>query len=195
MALLTIDADPIVPLATARTMLSGLGNNDDLAVLLVNQVSAQFRSYTGRVYINRQTSDITEYQRGLGDSRLWVHATPINTSATTTVYVLSDGATSETLTGTQLTIYADQGEILREGGVWPLSDEERNIKITYRGGWVTVPGDIVASAMVQIRFAKQQFEGPVGVTSINRGTESVSYEQGQLLESVRKCWDKYRILV
>lgn len=191
---ITLTSDPIVSEADAKAFLA---TDDDTAVrLLINSVSAKFLAFTGRVAINK-TASIVEYLRGLDDFRLWVHATPIDTTATVQVEILSDGQVDETLTlaASKLIVYATSGIIGRSGGLWPASYDEFNLKVTYTGGWSTVPGDIVSSALRQMKYERMRDQGLVGASSASRGGESITYETGDLLDEVRKTWKRYKVMV
>lgn len=191
---ITLTSDPIVSEADARKMIDC--QDDDVIRLLINSVSAKFLAFTRRVAINK-TASLVEYLRGLDDFRLWVHATPIDTTAVVKVEILSDGQVDETLTlaASQLVVYATPGIVGRVAGCWSASSDEFNLKVTYTGGWTTVPGDIVASALRQMKFERMKDQGFVGVSNVSRGGESVTYETADLLEEVRKTWQRHKVMV
>ena len=191
---ITLTTDPIMTVDDVRA----LTEEGDVtrATFLINAVSAQFKTFTNRTRITDSgaTTALVEYLSGLGDSYLWLHATPI--ISVTSIELLSAGTVSSTLASTDYEIYADSGALYRNGALWPGPDGERDIKVTYRAGWVAgaLPGDIVAAAVEQMRWARMRLDGKVGAESVSRGGESVSLETGQLLKSVRDAWSPWRIM-
>lgn len=192
---ITLTSDPIMTLDDAMALIDE--SNPVRATFLLNSVSALFRSFTNRCNILK-TTGIVEYLIGNGDARLWVHATPIDTTATVQVETIANGTTYETLTlaGGTLAVMAEVGAISRNAGFWPISDDHHNLKVTYTGGWTAgaLPADVVMGAVQQMRYERMRFDGKVGVESVSRSGESVSFETGGLLKATRNLWEPWRVL-
>lgn len=192
---ITLTTDPILTVDDVRALTEE--NDVTRATFLINAVSAQFRTFTRRTRITDSGASVglVEYLPGLGDSYLWLHATPI--ISVTSIEMLSAGTVTSTLATTDYEIYGDRGALYRNGALWPGPDGERDVKVTYRAGWVVgaIPGDIVAGAVEQMRWARMRLDGKVGAESVSRGGESVSLETGQLLKSVVDAWKPWRIMV
>jgi len=194
---ITLTTDPIILEETAQVFLEM--NNPEKLKLLINSVSQKFREYTGRLYINR-TADIEEYSFGNGTSRIYVHALPIDVSdGEITVEILTNGAVTSTYTNTadtngDCTGYADDNFIYLHSAVTPPSEGEKNVKVTYNGGWQTIPGNVLQGAIMQMNVEKQRIEGLVGIDNISREGESVSYDSGDIIKAVRDLWYPYKVM-
>jgi hypothetical protein len=191
---ITLTTDPIMTVDDVRALAEE--DNITRATVLVNSVSAQFRTFTNRIRItdSGSTTALVEYLEGLGSQYLWLHSTPIISVAQ--VDLLAAGNVSRTLAAAEYEIYADAGSLYRNYDLWPEPGGERDIKVTYRAGWVagSLPGDVVSGAIQQMRWERTRMDGKVGAESVSRGGESVSLETGQLLKSVREAWSPWRIM-
>jgi hypothetical protein len=191
---ITLTTDPILSLADAMGLIEE--TNAVRATVLLNSVSDSFRRFTNRTRITVPAADITEYVGGLGGLWLFLHASPI--TVVTSVDVMLDGAVDEALAAADYTLFADLGALRRNGSEWPLDVEgDHSVRVIYRGGWAagSVPGDVIMGAVTQMRYERQRFDGKVGVESLSRNGESVSYETGGLLKATRDLWAPYRITV
>jgi hypothetical protein len=73
---------------------------------------------------------------------------------------------------------------------------EHNVKVTYTGGWATIPGDIQQAAIIQMKVDRQRTDaGMVGINSLSQDGQSVSYDQSGLVKEVRDILEPYRIEV
>lgn len=191
---ITLTVDPIMTVDDVRAFTEE--SDVTRATFLINAVSAQFRTYTNRTRITDSgaTTALVEYLSGLGSEYLWLHASPVISIAS--IELLLAGDVSETLAAAGYESYAETGALYLNSGVWGDPSGERAIRVTYRAGWVAgaIPGDIVAGAVEQMRWARMRLDGKVGAESVSRGGESVSLETGQLLKSVRDAWAPWRIL-
>jgi len=185
---ITLTSDPIVSEAVVQEMLGIAG---DEARLLINSASVKFKNYTGRLRIINGA--VTEYQRGSGSSKFWLHATPI--TALTSVQIMSDGAVSETVTSYDYD--AATGRFALHNRSIPLSEDENTLKVVYTAGWaaVSVPGDIMEGALELMRVEQDRRKGRAGVKSESMGGHSVTFQTGDLPESVAQAWDPYRFMI
>lgn len=183
--------DPILVLSDAMAALAD--EDADRLTLLINSASDRFKRYTNRLRITAPGEDLIEETSGLGGQDLYLHASPI--VSVTMVEILSEGEIEETLYEGDFTIHASEGMLYRNGSVWPFADVERNIRVSYQGGWTNVPGDLVMGAVLLMRMERQRYQGEVGVTNLSRGGQSVSFETTNLPKAVEDAWAAYRILI
>ena len=185
---LTLVSDPIL-LEDEVTEL--IGADDDQAVLLINSCTAKFLAYTNRCAIISATQ--TEYIRGVGLSKVWLHAPPV--TAVASVELLTGGEVSATIAAADFEFYATGKLWLRSTTVPDTG--ENNLKVVYTGGWAraSIPGDITETALEVMRVDLERIKGRAGVTSIGVVSHSTSYETDGLPKSVKDVWDTYAVLL
>lgn len=180
--------DPIVTEQAAHDVL-GWASSDKVR-LAINSASARFLAYTHRLRIT--SGPVVERQRGRGQDHFWLHASPVGAIASLQIY--SGGTLSDTIDGTTYTVEAESGHVYMHGAVAPHSDGERNMVITYTGGWTTVPGDIVQSALALMILDEDRMKGRLGVSSSSQGGSSASYELDGLPKATSDVWSRYRYM-
>jgi len=213
-----LDADPIVTFQECKDI---LGYQDvEKTTVLINSVSLKFRMFTGRVAINKTV--IEEDVRSFDGRLVWCHAKPIVEAEGFVIEVLGgDGSVSETLDVDDGDLVIDwrQGRRARSGCIrfpnfcWcgpsindriPSGETARqagndsdfpNLRLKYTGGFDPVPGDVVMSAFEQIKLELERLQGTVGLTSSANFNESVSLATGDILDSVKSVWKRYRVLL
>jgi hypothetical protein len=139
---ITLTSDPIT---TEDTVYELLRISGDQARLLINSASESFLMFTNRLRITSAT--VTEYQRGTGLGVIYLRAAPV--ASVTSLEYYANGALSDTLTASDYQIDLPTGRIATYTKAPPYSDDERNIKIVYSGGWTAgaLPGDVVYGAL------------------------------------------------
>jgi hypothetical protein len=132
----------------------------------------------------------TEYFDGDNSDTLHVKAYPI--SAVTSLYVDPDrdyGSTTE-ISSDDYTYYATEGTIKTDGAL--LAGGHKSIKLTYTGGYSTVPADLQQAVKELVLFwYKRNTDKRVGVASISVGGQSMSYETN-IPDSVMSTFKRYR---
>ena len=189
---ITLDSDVLIGTGDAKKLLGNI-NDSDIINLLINTVSAKFLRYTGRKVIN--SVECTERVRGDGRGMFYVTGLPVDTGEVVSVAVYLDGTLEETLTlaASEIIVDADRGEITRVEGIWPFSVDERNLVVTYTGGFSSVPGDVLSAALEQMRVERRRQNGEVGISSKSVEGESVQFDSSGLIQEVRHAWAPYRV--
>jgi hypothetical protein len=187
---ITLTTDPIVAIEDVKLI---LGENDNTrAALILNSVSAKFLRFTNRLRI--LSGSVTEYVRGEDTAQISLHATPVTAIASIDIY--DSGLSQITLASSAYTYYGTDGVVQRFGEPWPApSDDERNIKVAYTGGWTagSLPGDIVAAALELMRWERQKLDGLVGMESRSAGGQSAQFEVASVVKAVEQAWAPWRI--
>jgi hypothetical protein len=192
---MSLQANALITVAEAKDHLnipSSETKYDSQIEDLVNIMADMFDCYCKRTL---KQADHTEYLDGEGDDTLYVTHYPINTSVSSVVmyYDLDRSYDADTkLENDELAIYASIGKIRWDNGVfaeWPQC-----IKITYNGGYATVPGDLkIATKEAIAFFYKRKRESIEGVSSVSTSQGgSVSYTDDDLPKPVRAILDRYK---
>lgn len=184
---ITLTSDAIVAIEDVKKVLS---LNDSLtATILINSVSEKFINYTERTVLNSAT--VTETMRGDGTDVIWL----LNyASSVTSVEILQNGVVVETYGSDDFSFDA-VGRISLHSVTTPASTGEENVRVIYTGGWTSIPGDIVMSALEQMRVENNRLSGRgAGVSSESFDGHSVSYSQDGIVSTVKDVWKKYRIM-
>lgn len=126
--------------------LTTINEHDDLVSDLINIYTQKFESYCG--VKSFKTTQYTEYYDGNGDSFLYPKNTPI-----TTISLLADD--ENYVWGTDSTFSSTEYRIVDEGkGIYLIDDIFgkfiNNIKITYTGGYTTIPDDLRHSCIREV---------------------------------------------
>jgi len=184
----SITSDPILSVRDAEDVLAW--NDERKTTLAINSVSARFLQHTNRLRIT--SGSVTEYKRICGVNAFWLRATPVSSVTSVEYYTLGD--LSSTYTSDDYTVNLTNGKLVIHGAIPQNTGQEESLKVVYTGGWSTVPGDIVFSALQLMRLDKKRLDGALGVNSESREGFSTSFESGDLPRAVREVWDRYRIL-
>lgn len=196
---LTLTDDPIMSVNDARTLLDVSVEAE--AILVINALSEKLKRYLQRVQINLDTdNNIVERIRPYGGQYLHLHA-PIWTGAGFTIEasVYSGGAIADTYTFAndelQYTTSDQASKILLVSGQWPDETLNGYVEVTYKGGWATVPADVVQGAVMQGRVDLRRIRGEVGVTSRGVQGESTQYQTAGLIRECLDLWQPYRVMI
>lgn len=192
---ITITSDPIIGLQDVKTLIREV--DDTEAILLINSVSAQFLRFTNRLRITKGT--VSEWAKG-GRDKIYLHGSPVDESSTVSAACYgTDGtvATTLTLAAGDLRVVQSPVDAYIEliSYVPPWVDGLDTVKISYTGGWTTVPGDIVLAAIDQMRVERMRRDGTLGARSVSANGETVQFEIGGLIRSVADAWEPYRMVV
>lgn len=194
-----LTGDPILTGSDVRTLLE-VGDTQK-SILLANALAAKFLRYTRRCQINQNTTTaIVEKIRPYGGDRLYLHA-PIWTGAGFTIEAkIYEGITlieTYTLAGNDFGYQTNDYEsyLTLAGGEWPDQRLNGHVHVTYKGGWATVPADVVQGAVMQGRVDLLRMSGEVGVTSRGAQGESTAYQSAGIVKEVADLWNPYRVMI
>ena len=139
---------------------------DDEVTDLVNMLSDLFCRYCNRdTFVN---SAIVEYPKGSDDDTIWLRNPPIvETTSSVIIWMDSDRLYPDgaKLTRTNYAIDATTGKVTLIDDVFisnPLA-----LKVSYYGGYTTLPGDLVGAAKLAAKFFWTVKER-VGVSSVSQ---------------------------
>ena len=181
---IALTSDPIVAIEDVKAVLNL--DNDTTATLLINSVSEKFLKYTERTVLN--SASVIETMRGDGTSVIWLHS---YASAVASVIFLENGVASTTYDSDDFSLDT-VGRISMHSVATPISVDEENVKVTYTGGWATIPGDIVLAALEQMQVENNRLSGRgAGISSESFEGLSVSYAQSGIVSSVEDAWRKF----
>ncbi|HOX27469.1 MAG TPA: hypothetical protein PLL30_17225 [Candidatus Krumholzibacteria bacterium] len=192
---ITLTTDPIV---TEQLVVDIMKWSQDEARLAINSVSARFLKYTNRTRITSGAITLEVYNfPPAGVPVIWLRAAPVTVSesATFAAYTYQDGSADTTLTTSDYTLHTANGKLVLKGLGVTERDDSRDVRVSYTGGWTTVPGDVQESALQLMKLDKQRRDGMVGVTSTSREGTTVSYQGGDLPQSVMEVWRRYQVVV
>ncbi len=207
---ITTTDDPIIASDDAQALLDI--SNDKTMIQTINSLSARFKAYTGRIQINGSLTDpIVEWLRGDGTNRLWLHASPLHlvdaesADLEITVEIYLDNVVQSTYTynfseaaaDNELVPYSDDTSARLElnNTVFPDSCSQGIVKVTYYGGWLEIPGDVIGGAIMQSKVDENRRKGIVGVTSKGKRAESATYDVGGLVQTVKDMWLPYVVMI
>ena len=198
---ITFTTDPIIQPEDAHEIFSA--NDKDERVAIVNDLSGKAKSYMNRVQLNQDLDNaIVETHRGAQTPTIFLHA-PVYVADFATydlqVDVYIDGTLDETFKASDDEVIVDSTDYSARidlvGQWFPCTDGSSYIKITYFGGWETIPGDVYASAIMQGRIDLKRMSGVVGAESRSREGETIKVDQGALVKEVKMAWSKYKVIV
>lgn len=187
-AILTLtDLKPYLSIPTTDT------DDDDRLESVIDAITVAFASYTGRdTMVN---SLVVEYTEGKDDDTIFLRNPPIN-EVTSSVVICIDSdrlyPAGNNLTRTDFAVYSRTGKVVLIDDYFPSNP--LCVKVTYYGGWVSLPADIRLAALeAAVWFWKRQNDGKIGVTSVNAPQGgSTSYEDAGLPKAVTDILDRYR---
>ncbi len=165
--------------------------HDGLLEMLINGVSAMFEVYCRRVF---QQASFTEYHNGRGKVVLFVGNPPIASSPAVEIWddlerVWGSGTLIDP---SQYTI--DESEMFIQMDGRTLKDGYKNVKITYTGGYLTIPGDLELACIEQVALKfREATEKNLGVTARGFADGSVSFNWREILPQIKMILDGYRI--
>lgn len=161
---------------------------------VVNALTDMFAAYTGRDTI--VNSAVVEYTEGKDDDTIFLRNPPI-VEVTSSVIICIDTdrlypASNNLTRSTDFVVYPRTGKVVLIDDYFPSNPQ--CVKVSYYGGWTTVPSDIKRAAFEAAQWMwKRERDGRVGVTSVSaQQGGSVSYEEAALPKSVTDVLDRYR---
>ena len=188
---ITLTTDPIILAADAEVLLDWEPGPE--LTLAINSVSARFLKFTGRQRITSGTLVQIEALPPYSVPTVYLRAAPVDTGETFTVEVYEDGASAETLSDSDYDLEDVGGRLLLLGhnGTGPRST--RRLVVSYTGGWSTVPGDVIESAVRLMKLDKQRRDGVSGVQSASYEGVSTTYQTGDIPSDVADAWQAYKV--
>jgi len=193
----TITSDPILTAGDVQRLAQVADN--ELAIIMANSLAAKFKRYTNRLQINENTTtDIVERVKPYGGDRLYLHA-PIWTGSGFTIRArVYEGATllyTYTYAGGDFGYHTtDVESYLMLASGWPDQTLSGFIEVTYKGGWASIPADVIQGAVLQLRVDALRMSGEVGVTSRGSQGESTAYQTAGIISEVADLWKPYRLV-
>ena len=185
-----LTTDPIVSEQTVLEMLKGMGGA--AARLYINSVSEQFLKFTGRLRITE--GDVVDRQMAPPPHMpaLWLRATPI--SDVDSIKLFQRGVEQRELVDTvDYVLNEGSGRLVLSRSIPGYPGPEQVIVATYEGGWETVPGDVVLSALEMIKLQHLRLGGRAGVLSESREGYSASYDASGVPQAVADVWQRHRV--
>lgn len=195
----TVTSDPIMTVADAKLLMSIA--DDQQAVFMVNALSAKAKRFLSRVQLlQNTTTPIVETLIPYGGSRLYLHAPIYTGSGFTISAVIKRGqSTEQTLTYAdgQLDYFTDDQESYIDfvSALLPGADDGCKVVVTYKGGWASIPADVVQGAVMQGVVDLKRMKGEVGVTSRGASGESTQFDNAGLVRECIDMWRPYRVMV
>jgi hypothetical protein len=193
-----LTTDPILTGADVQSLLQV--KDSQQAIIVANGLAAKFKRWTNRVQINESTTaDIIESIVPYGGEKLYLHA-PIWTGTGFTIQakIYQGGLllATYTLAGGDIYYFTNDIEsgITLPGGLWPDASSGCLIKVTYKGGWADIPGDVIQGAIMQARVDVLRMGGEVGINSRGAQGESTAYQTAGIVKEVADLWAPYRMV-
>lgn len=198
----TLTSDPILAIDDAQEIVD-MRQESEL-VLLLNAVSSKARAFMNRVQLNDvgTGNTVVERLRGPASRELFLHA-----AANTDDFAVDD-VVAKVYSGGRLgnTYNASDGELIvttdefstrvdLPAGCFPRTEGGDYVEVTYRGGWATVPAEVIAGAVMQLRVDAKRLRGEVGVQSHSVNGESTQMDRDGLIREVTDLWRSYRMLI
>jgi hypothetical protein len=194
-----------MPLATVANYKAWAGINgtgsDAAITLMLAQAEASVRRYAGRDMTNGfESAARTETYNGDGSAVLQLREWPITTL--TTVEERDRAGTWTTLDADEYRVDTRTGQLYRLGATWgrivsdfvgggnnpafgvspAWSADPASVRVTYTGGYTTIPADIVAVVYMLIDYKLANAGGNPSATSETIGVYSVSTSGSSVTE-------------
>jgi hypothetical protein len=194
-----------MPLATVANYKAWAGINgtgsDAAITLMLAQAEASVRRYAGRDMTNGfESANRTETYNGDGSAVLQLREWPITTL--TSVEERDRAGTWTTLDADEYRVDTRTGQLYRLGATWgrivsdfvgggnnpsfgvspSWSADPASVRVTYTGGYTTIPADIVAVVYMLIDYKLANAGGNPSATSETIGVYSVSTSGSSVTE-------------
>lgn len=194
-----------MPLATVANYKAWAGingtGNDAAITLMLAQAEAMVRRYAGRDLTNGfESANRTETYNGDGAAVLQLREWPVTT--VTTVEERDRAGTWTTLDADEYRVDTRTGQLYRLGATWgrivsdfigggnnpafgvspAWSADPASVRVTYTGGYSTIPADIVAVVYMLIDYKLANAGGNPSATSETIGVYSVSTSGSSVTE-------------
>jgi len=199
---MSANLDSKVALVTSTAMCSYLGiaagsAEEEEVDLINNAASTRAAEMSGRGvdengYSRLLATSRTEYYDGDNSDTLMVRAYPLSSVTSLWIDPDRDYGTDELVDTADYTTYYAQGMVKTDGV--PLTSGHKSVKITYTGGYTTVPYDLqLAVKELTMFWYKRNTDKRVGVASVSVGDKSISYEK-DMPQSVISVFKRYKDL-
>jgi len=177
-------------LATAQEVLDFYKVDADSSLVdsLVSRVTKMFENYCGRVFSSAAS---VEYFDG-GYSRYFVERYPISSSPAVQVWEDPDRefGSGDEVDAEDISVDYDNGIVIID---FTLAAGNRNVKISYTGGYTTAPVDLKQACVEQVvKMLREGVKGNIGIPSRTYPDGSISFDTSPLLPSVKFVLDLYR---
>jgi len=197
---MSANLDLKVALVTTTSMNSYLGipagsAEEEEVDLMINAASTRAADMSGRGvdengYSRLLSTSRTEYYDGDGTDTLLLRAYPVTTVATIYVDTGRDYDSDDLLDSGDYVYYGMDGTVKTDGALFASGN--KSVKVTYTGGYTTVPYDLQLATKELVMFwYKRNTDKRVGVSSVNVGDKSTSYET-DIPKSVTAVFQRYR---
>jgi len=167
--------------------ISGNGS-DELLGTLIAAASEAIESYCGRKFAS---AAVVEYHDG-GHTFLVLSRFPV--SSVSAIYTDPSGRFSPgtLVPASCYVVYGEAGLVVLTSGVFPAG--ARAVKVSYTGGYASVPADIgQAATMLVATWYTRSREGADGLASQSVGSYSASFREEEWPAQVRALLRGYRL--
>lgn len=169
--------------------------DDNILAGLINRLSARIETYCGYKFKGRS---FTEYHNGLGWSpSVFVSNPPIISVSEVwddTDRAFTDSANDLISSGDYM-IYASEGEIRLYNNETVFSKGHQNIKITYSGGYDSIPEDLQGACILFVmrdyRMIKDKIQGYMTKSA---GGTSQMIDMQAIPRDVKAVLDSYKLI-
>ena len=177
-------------LAKIKEHLNVSGTADDAFLTsLQGETDAAIDAYCGRAD-GFSSASHTEYIDGGGESVVMLSHAPVTAVASVYDDLDGDWESGDLLVATDYRAVESTGELVHKTGTF--LDGTGNLKVTYTGGYSSIPSDIeLASIRLIGKFYNLRRSG--GIRQMSAGAMNLTFEFG-MPEDVRTILDKYRRL-
>lgn len=153
--------------------------------LIINGLSQEFENYCDRIF---KRANYIEYIDGDGSQYLY----PVNYPLVSVSSIYDDSdwvyGANTLITATEYGII-DGVYVAMKSGYFSLGT--KNIKITYSGGYTTIPADLILAATLEsAKMFKNRKDINVVSRSISDG--SINFEPTSFLPAVKQILDRYK---
>ncbi len=167
-------------------------SENNLLVSLINRTSSRMETYCGR---NFKAREYTEYQDGDGGPIVFTDHYPI-----TSVSALWDDtereftdSSNDLIASTDYMTYSDEGSIRLYNDETTFNKGYQNIKITYSGGYETLPGDLEEACLDWVLTLYRRIKDRThGYMTKSASGASVLIDLKAIPDSVKAVLDSYK---
>ncbi len=167
-------------------------SENNLLVSLINRTSSRMETYCGR---NFKVREYTEYQDGDGTPTVFTDHYPITSVSSLwddTEREFTDSS-NDLLSSADYMIYSDEGSIRLYNDETTFNKGYQNIKITYSGGYETLPGDLEEACLDWVLTLYRKIKDRThGYMTKSASGASVLIDLKAIPESVKAVLDSYR---
>lgn len=151
-------------------------DDDTFLESLINAVTVRAEAFCNRI-LKARSAPIVEFIHGKGRREFLLKQWPVGTVAEVAIGSDADGFTA--LDPSEYFVVEDSNGVAigleRRGCNWEKG--RRNIRVTYPGGYATVPADLEMAAQQWVAFYKRRFEDKdLGLKVRSKGDENITIE-------------------